>query len=675
MIAKSDLDTGTHSANAVVELIHLARMSRPQRLRTMAEFAESELVIPDGEFEGHRYKLDRQPVARLWFNEIDSGRWIRFAGTGPQQSGKSLSFYIIPALYHLFEMQETVICGIPMMDMARDKWEIDLKPAIEASKYRDLLPTRGPGSRSGSTPGLITFKNGARLKFMSGGGGGSRGDAKTSAFTSRVLVVTEADKLDESSSQSREADPLRQMEGRTRSYDKRRRIYLECTVSTENGRIWQEIKNGTDSRIVIPCRSCGEWVTPERESLVNWHSCATEYDADKNAAFSCPSCGIVWSEDDREQANLRAKLLHKGQEITPSGEILGEFPKTYTLGFRYSAVNNLFVSAGTVGSDEWRARRSTNPENAERELCQWTWVIPPQRPDEDIINVDVEDLCERTHGAKQWEVPDAGSRVTVGIDVGKRFWHWCAMSWSPTGEGRVIAYGEEAVPHEKMGLRKAFSEVLTGLSERFSEGFDCNGGSIQPAKVLIDARYKPEFVCEAIASVVGKCTLNAVYVAAMGHGRNQDYSNSRYKAPAKKSGAILAIHDHYYVEGHRQYRSAVVHMDADWWKTQLYQLLTNPLQETKSVLTLFKPDQPDQHVVFANHLTNERQVEKDGPLGREIVWERQSRQNHWLDASYMALVASQVDRDHGKRSAAGGGSRPIQQPVKRDSPWINRLKR
>lgn len=664
----------SYRVHAREEAAFLARLSRPQRLRTMAEFAESELVIPDGEFEGHRYKLDRQPVARLWFQEIDSGRWNRFAGTGPQQSGKSLSFYIIPALYHLFEMQETVICGIPSMDMARDKWEIDLKPAIEASRYRDLLPTKGQGSRSGSTPGLITFKNGARLKFMSGGGGGARGDAKTSAFTSRVLVVTEADKLDEASAQSREADPLRQMEGRTRSFDKRRRIYLECTVSTEQGRIWQEIKAGSDSRLVLPCHSCGDWVAPERDHLVGWDSAATEYDADDGARFSCPSCGILWSEDDRERANLQAKLLHKGQEIDRDGTVRGDVPKTRTLGFRYSAVNNLFVSAGTIGADEWRARRSENPENSDRELCQWTWVVPPRRQNEDIINVDVEDLLERTHDAPMNVAPDAGSRITIGMDVGKRTWHWVAMSHAPTGVSRVIAYGEEHVPHKKMSLNRAFEHTLRHVSDHFESVFECDGGILQPAKVLIDARYKPEFVTDAIRSVVGKAVFTANYVAAMGHGRNQDYSQSRYKAPTSKSSSILAVHDHYYVEGHRQYQAAVVHMDSDWWKSQLYQLLINPIGESANTLTLYRPDSADEHVLFANHLTNERQVEKDGPLGRQIVWERHSRLNHWLDAAYMALVARQIDVDHGRKTAASRRTQSQPEEKPRDSPWINRIR-
>ena len=107
----------------------------------------------------------------------------------------------------------------------------------------------------------ITLKNGSTLRFMSGGGG----DKKRSAFTGRVMVFTEVDGMDEAGESSREADPISQIEARGLSYGSRAISYLECTVSTEKGRTWQEYTKGSQSRIVVQCKSCGQWVTPERE--------------------------------------------------------------------------------------------------------------------------------------------------------------------------------------------------------------------------------------------------------------------------------------------------------------------------------------------------------------------------------------------------------------------------
>jgi hypothetical protein len=41
-------------------------------------------------------------------------------------------------------------------------------------------------------------------------------------------------------------------------------------------------------------------------------------------------------------------LLHEGQTIDDAGNLQGDAPQTDTLGFRWSAVNNLFLTAGSI---------------------------------------------------------------------------------------------------------------------------------------------------------------------------------------------------------------------------------------------------------------------------------------------------------------------------------------
>ena len=97
-------------------------------------------MIPTGKYRGERYRHWRHPVSRLWFAELDSGHWWRTATVAPTQNGKTFMCYAIPVAYHLFELAETVIIGLPDMRMANDKWERDLLPIISASRYRELAP-------------------------------------------------------------------------------------------------------------------------------------------------------------------------------------------------------------------------------------------------------------------------------------------------------------------------------------------------------------------------------------------------------------------------------------------------------------------------------------------------------------------------------------------------------
>ena len=89
--------------------------------RSMRQFVEQEIIIPDGPFIGRRFDCLRQPYVGLWFDACDSNRWRIRGATGPTQSGKTLCCFIIPIMYHLFETQDTVICGLPDLDMRADK--------------------------------------------------------------------------------------------------------------------------------------------------------------------------------------------------------------------------------------------------------------------------------------------------------------------------------------------------------------------------------------------------------------------------------------------------------------------------------------------------------------------------------------------------------------------------
>ncbi|MCA9268987.1 MAG: phage terminase large subunit family protein, partial [Planctomycetales bacterium] len=327
--------------------------SRAPRLRTMRQFGEDEIVLPEGPFAGRRLNTRRQPFTGLLLDAIDSRQWRRHAITGCVQSGKSLHGYVLPALYHLFELKETTILGLPTMDMAKDKWREEILPVIERSRYRHLLPDSGAGSRGGTVE-AIKFKHGPTLKFMSGHGG----DEKRSSFTARVVVVTEADKMDTAGEASRETSPLGQIEARTLAYGDQARVYLECTVSIEQGAIWTEYNAGTRSRIACPCPHCGDYVTPDREDLVGWQPAKSAADAKDLASWFCPACGEAIDDDQRVGMNA-------------AGRIHGEPPRTDTLGFRWNAFNNLFWPTGMIAAGEWAAVRSKDPEDAERERRQF----------------------------------------------------------------------------------------------------------------------------------------------------------------------------------------------------------------------------------------------------------------------------------------------------------------
>lgn len=605
------------------------RQARPRVVRSMREFAETEIVIPDGPFEGRRFTTDRQPFSRLWFAEVDSQKWRRMIATGPQQSGKSLACFIIPTLYHLFEIQETVICGLPDMDMAADKWREDLLPAIERSRFRDLLPRIGGGSRGGRVQ-TIQFRHGPTLKFMSGGGS----DKRRAGFTSRVVVVTETDGLDEAGGASREADKLTQIEGRTRAYGDRARIYMECTVSTEAGRTWREYTEGSRSRIVLPCPHCAAWVMPEREHLIGWSGAETKNAAAAAAMFACPNCGEGWTEEERGTANHAGRLLHEGQTIDESGTIHGRPPATDTLGFRWTATNNLLVSAAVVGADEWRAARALDEELAEREMRQFVWALP-SKPNRDTSgNASTHEITTRVVDFPRGVCPDTAEFLTAAMDVGKWLTHWVVVAFSPGATPHVVDYGRIEVATNDLGIEAAIIAACREFADMVRPGYPvgrADNRRLIPGECWIDAGYETDTVykfCRAEGEP---------FRPSMGQAASQRPTRFR-SGPTRTGSRVRFIGEGYHFSFMANAKVTLAEVNADQWKTWVANRLATPVGQP-GALTLFRAP-PNDHLAFAKHLTAEVRVD-EFVAGRGMVtrWEQKRKANHWLDAVYNACAA------------------------------------
>jgi len=612
----------------------MLRRARAPRLRSMRAFAAAEITLPDGPHRGRRFRCARQPYTGLWFDLVDSQAWPRMAAVGPTQSGKTLAAFIVPCLYHLFEIGENVICGVPDMRMAGDKWREDLLPVIRRTRYAELIPSRGAGSRGGKVS-EIEFRNGATLKFMSGGGG----DKSRAGFTSRVLVVTEADGLDTPGSTSREADKLTQLEGRLRADPANRREYLECTASIEEGRIWQEYTTGTATAIRLHCPHCAAWVTPEREHLLGWQDAEDEIAAEEAATFACPECAALWSEADRRLAHADAIPLHRGQEITADGQVTGQAPRTRTLGFRWSGVNNFFTTAALMGAEEWRAARAVDEDGAEREMRQFVWALPAQPLEEAETPLDSRVLIQRRDKWPRGICPPDTEYLTVGADIGKRVGYWAALAYTASRRIHLVEYGSFEIQSDDLGLTRAIVAALRDFRDRCAEGWpvDGSGDYRQPNQVWVDSSYEPDTV-RAWAKEAGHGPRGR-FQPIRGQGASQRRNPASYRRPQRTTRAVRRIGTGWHLVRLDTPGAFHVLVDVDHWKTWTHARLATPADQPGALVFYSSLDQ-NEHTKLAKHLTAERQVtEYRAGKGHVTRWVQVSRQNHWLDCVAYAGAA------------------------------------
>lgn len=643
----------TVSPSVAVELHDLVRRSSVPRLRSMTKFTESEYRLPSGPCRGMLFNCAHQPFTRLWFAAVDSGVWNRFIIFAPSQASKSTIGYIAIILYHLFEIGERVIAGLPSLDLVKDKWQDDIEPAIAASRYARYLPRGGRASRGG-TPHSIEFTNGAILRFMTGGGK----DKSRSAWESRIAVISEVDGMDVAGRASREADPITQIENRLRSHGDRKRMYMECTVTTEEGRTWREWNEGTASEILLPCPHCKVYVLPEEKQMLGWKDADDELTVRERSRFHCNACGKAWSEKQRATANTRCVLVHRGQKVARNGRVTGKAPRTRTLGFHWSAVHNRFQTAADVGVDCWKADRSDDQENAKKALNQFVFA----RPYKPLIEIDVSlvpsVLTRRMSDLPMNVLPADTMHCAIGVDTGKRFCHWAAIACNSEFAGTVPAYGRFDLAFDQVGIEKSIMLGLRDFRDQIVEtGFAVHGDEImrRPDIVIIDAGWsKHTELINAFCRESNALEMGVQWYPSHGFATTQ-MVDRRYKSPKKTGPTVIRLGDQYHMMLTGRPIVKALQVNVDHWKTFIQRRLTEP-RDTDTAITLFRTDRRS-HISFSQHLAAEQRfTEMVKDRGMVVRWTRKAAANHWLDCVVMAAVGCHLD-----------GARIIVEP---ESNWV-----
>jgi hypothetical protein len=202
-----------------------------------AEFAEQEIVIPTGPFAGRRFRCDRQPFAGCGSTRSTRGL---AAGGDRAPAGRQDALLRDPPLYHLFEVGETVICGVPTWTWSRTSGRRTCSRRSRPRRYRDLLPRRGARAAAAAASPAASVPNGATLRFMTGGGG----DKGRAGFTSRVWWSSPRPTGWTRRRRQPRGGQDHPARGPHAAFGDRARIYMECTVSDEAGRTWQEYTKG-----------------------------------------------------------------------------------------------------------------------------------------------------------------------------------------------------------------------------------------------------------------------------------------------------------------------------------------------------------------------------------------------------------------------------------------------
>lgn len=623
----------------------IKRAKKPH-VRTLVEFCEDDVIIPEGRYEGFKFRYSRAPYAKAIHAEIDSGYWKRHVATGSVQSGKTFHMLVVLVLYYIFELRQSFIVGLPTMEVAGDKWRKEVLPAIRAQpKFEKFLPMQYRRDRVKDKIESVTFTHGPELKFMSAKGG----DERRSGYTAPGGAITEADKMDTASETSREADPVTQIENRFSSYGDDAVIFMECTVSTELGRIWQEYtKVSSMGQLYSPCVHCREYVRPEREHFIGFESASSEREAASISRFHCPACGEEINDKQRRTMQNGLVLVHNGQTVSSDGQRVGDLPETFTCGSRWSAFNNLFWPSTWLGRQEYRRLHAEDEDNAEKEACQFRWVIPYTPIGMEVTHLNANKVRSQQCQYGKSSVPAEAEWVTMGIDLGKRLAHWTVLVWMPNRQGFVSDYGKFDVPSDDIGVERALKISLMDFNDRLLEselGID---------QIWVDARYQGgrdrthmgypvyEFCREQFEKVEGDQCQKWFPLNGWDMDRQ---SGRRYSQPKNPTATTKHLGNNFHTDYSATHHVWIQHINVDHWKLQTQRMFTVPEFDKDGTpnpghLRLYNAIDPNEHISFTKHLASEKHsIERDPVKGDVVKW-TQRGSNHWLDSTVYGVCAA-----------------------------------
>jgi hypothetical protein len=270
------------------------------------------------------------------------------------------------------------------------------------------------------------------------------------------------------------------------------------------------------------------------------------------------------------------------------------------------------------------------------------------------------EICSKTNRHDRGIVPNATEQITAFIDVQKEILYFCVCAFENNFTGAVIDYSE--FPRQRRAyftladIRNKISDVYRGMEfearlykalEKLThdlltrDWFKDDGTAMRISKLLIDANWGSS--TDTVYKFCRQSEFAALLVPS--HGKFIGASNkpirewARSKTSGEKTGLNWRLRS---MSAKRGVRSVI--FDSNFWKSLTANRLLTP-NGAKTCLTLFG-NNPDQHRMFADHLTAEYKVRVEARGSDRKVDEWKSRpdrrNNHWWDCLVGCHVAASM---------------------------------
>ncbi|MEO1526711.1 MAG: terminase gpA endonuclease subunit, partial [Planctomycetota bacterium] len=392
----------------------------------------------------------------------------------------------------------------------------------------------------------------------------------------------------------------------------------------------------TRSKLLAPCRHCGEFVHPYENELRGWRDADSEMKAAKLAHWICPKCERRITEKQRAKMLIDTVLLHEGQRISTTGKITGPKPESTRLWYHATPFFNMLLEPGDIGKEEWVAERipedTTERIQSEKERAQFRWsktYTPPKLDGQ--IELDRKTVADRQNKLPPSTLPDDVQLLTIAYDTGdKRGW-FAALASRPNGELIVPAYGDFDIRSDLATPENAILAALREQKPFLEAGLPkVSGGTLIAHRVGCDAGWRQAATWKWTKEINERQSLEQWVMATRGRGETQ-IDKRKWTCPKNKGNLVRQISSDrdWYVEWIKKAIVFELHFDADNFKLLVQHGLTLAMHSPGSIS--LHAGTKRSHSRIARHCTNERLLfERHPEKGIVSRWVRFG-DNHLLD--------------------------------------------